>query len=90
MCSFLSAQDKRFPDGTKVELLFETWSPHCEVDQGEREKREGGEGREGEGGREREGGRRRSQGRGEREKGVMGGGAKEEEGGRIHTVREMK
>ena len=50
MCSFLSAQDKRFPDGTKVELLFETWSPHCEVDQGEREKR----GRKVEGGREEE------------------------------------
>ena len=47
VCSLLSAQDKRFPDGTKVELLFETWSPHSEVDQGERE---GGEGRRGGGG----------------------------------------
>ena len=53
MCSLLSAQDKRFPDGTKVELLFETWSPHSEVDQGERGegRKEGGRwegGREGE------------------------------------------
>ena len=71
MFFFVSAQDKRFPDGTKVELLFETWSPHCEVDQGEREKR----GRK-VGGREREGGREGGRGRdGERE------GRREGEGG---------
>ena len=60
MCSLLSAQDKRFPDGTKVELLFETWSPHSEVDQGEREEEGGGRGRKVEEGKKR---KRKSGGR---------------------------